>query len=59
MTNKAKHQDNNFNFLYCQYCQNCQYFIQCFSCSRVLECHLKNCLAINYTQSVLLSEENE
>ena len=32
---------------------------QCFSSSRVLECHVKNCLAINYTNSVLLPLENK
>ena len=26
---------------------------------RVLECHVKNCLAIYYTESVLIPEENE
>ena len=36
-----------------------QYFLQCFSRSRVLECHVKNSLGINHTKSVLLPEENE
>ena len=30
-----------------------------FSDSRVSECHVKNCLEINHTKSVLLSEESE
>ena len=27
--------------------------------ARVLECHVKNCLAIYHTESVLIPEENE
>ena len=34
----------------------CQYCFQCFSRSTVLECHIKQCLAINHTQLVLLSK---
>ena len=33
--------------------------LKCFSSSRILECHVKNCLAINHVKSVLLPEENE
>ena len=31
--------------------QFCWYCLQCFSSSRVLKCHVKNCLAINDTKS--------
>ena len=37
----------------------CWYFLQCFSSSRVLQCCLKICLAINNTKSVSLPEEIE
>ena len=37
----------------------CRYYLQCFSGSKVLEFHVKNCLAFNYTKLVLLPEENE
>ena len=50
MTNKAKHHGKKY---FCQYC------LQCFSISKVLECHVKNCLAINHTKSVLLPDEGE
>ena len=33
--------------------------MQWFSSSRVLECHVKHCLAINHTKSVLLLEKNQ
>ena len=35
----------------------CRCCLQCFSNSR--ECHIKNCLAIHHTKSVLLPEEND
>ena len=38
--------------------QNQQSILVLFPSSRVLECHLKNCLAINHAKSVLLPEEN-
>ena len=50
MTSKAKHHGKNH---FCWYC------LQCFSISKLLECHVKNYLAINHNKSVLLSEENE
>ena len=34
----------------------CRYYLQQFYSSRVLECHLKNCLAINHKKLVLLPE---
>ena len=35
------------------------YCLQCFSSAEVLEFHVKNCIVIDYTKSVLLPEENE
>ena len=32
-----------------------QYYLQCFSRSKVLECHTKNCLVISCTKSVLFT----
>ena len=37
----------------------CRYCLQCFSSSKVLECHVKHCLAINHKKSVLLPEEGQ
>ena len=45
MTNKTKHHGKKISCLYC---------LQCLSSSEVLEDHTKNCLATNYTKSVLL-----
>ena len=50
MTNKAKRLDKSKFRRYC---------LQCFSCSEVLKCHVKHCLAINHTKSVSFLEENE
>ena len=47
MTNNTKHHGKK---IFC---------LQCFSSSRVLECLVKNCLAINHTKSVLYSEKGE
>ena len=33
-----------------------RYFLQCFSRSKVSECHARNCLVIEYKKSVLLPE---
>ena len=43
MTNETKHYGK-------KYC--CQFCLQCFSSSRVLKCHVKNCLTSNHTKSV-------
>ena len=43
MTNKTRHHDKN---------HSCQYCLQCCSSSKVLECHVKNCLPINHNKSV-------
>ena len=48
MSNKTKYHSKKY---ICQYC------LQCFSSSKVLECHTKNCLTIYHTKSVLLPEE--
>ena len=48
MTNKINHHGKKH---FCQFC------LQCFSRSIVLECHTKNCLATNHTKSILLPEE--
>ena len=48
MTNKTKHHVKKY---FCRYC------LQCFSSSRVIECHVKYCLAINHKKSDLLPEE--
>ena len=48
MTNKTKHHGKKH---FCQYC------LQCFSSSKLLKCHIKDCLAITHARSVLLSEE--
>ena len=38
----------------------CQYYLQCFSSSGVLECRIKNCCQpINHAKSVQLPEEGE
>lgn len=50
MSNKTIHQGKK---QYCWYC------FQLFSCQKVLECHVKDCLAINHRKSVLLPEESE
>ena len=50
MTNKAEHHGKE---------QFCRYCLQCFSSSKVCEFQVKNCLVINITKSVLLTEENE
>ena len=50
MTNKKKHHGKKYF---------CQYYLQYFSSSKVLECHVKNCLAINHTKSVLTPEEGQ
>ena len=50
MNNKAKRHDKNY---FCSYC------LQCFTISKVLEYHVKDCLAINGAKSVLLPEEGE
>ena len=49
-TNKTRHHGKKY---FCRYC------LQCFYSSRVLEYHVKNCLAINHAESILLSEENK
>ena len=48
MTNKTKDHGQK---CFCRYC------LQSSSSSRVLECHVKNYLAINHTKSVLPPEE--
>ena len=48
MTNKTEHHVKK---------PFCWYFLQYFSTSRVLQCYLKICLAINHTKSVSLPEE--
>ena len=50
MTNRTKHHDKK---------PFCQYYLQCFSSSEVLDCHVKYYLAINHTKSVSLPEEGE
>ena len=50
MTNKTKHSDKN---IFCWYCW------KCISKSKVLELHVKICLVISHTKSVLLSEEGQ
>ena len=45
MTNKIKHHGKKH---FCQYC------LQCFSRSKVLECHMKSSLVTNHTKLVLL-----
>lgn len=50
MTNKTKHHGKKKH--------SCCYCLQCFSSSKVLQCHVNNCLAINH-EKVLLSEEGE
>ena len=35
-----------------------RHFLQCFSSSKVLSCHTKNCLEINQTKSGLIPEES-
>ena len=50
MTNKTKNHDKK---------HFCGYFLKCCSSSKVLQCHLKNVLAINHTKSVLLPAESE
>ena len=50
MTNKTKYHGKKH---FCWYC------LQCFSSSRVLECHVKNCLVINHkNQFCFLKEMN-
>ena len=51
MTNKARLDRKKKHF--------CWYCLQCFSKSKVLDCHVKYCLAINPTKSVLIPQENE
>ena len=51
MTKKAKTKHHGKKHFY-------QYCLKCFSSSEVLECHTKNCQAINNTKSILLSEED-
>ena len=50
ITNKTKHHGKKYFWQYC---------FQCFSSSRVLESHVRNCLVITHTKSVLIPEENE
>ena len=49
MTNKTKHGKKHFY----------RYWLQYFYSSKVLKCHVKNCLAISRTKSVLLPEEGQ
>ena len=48
MTNKTKYHGKKHFCLYC---------LQCFSSSKISECHKKNCLAINHTKSASMLEE--
>ena len=50
MTNKIKNHGKK------HFCRNC---LQCYFSSKVLECHVRNCLANNHTKSVLLPEEGQ
>ena len=50
MTNKTKHHSKKH---FCWYC------LQCFSSSKLLEWHVRNCLPINHTKSVFLPEEGQ
>ena len=50
MTNKTKyHVKKHF----------CRCYLQCFSSSKVLKCHIKNVLVINHTKLVLLSGKDQ
>ena len=48
MINKTKHPGKKHFY---------RYFLHCFSGTKVLECHVKNSLAINHTKSVFLPGE--
>ena len=50
MTNKTKHHVKK---------HFCLYFLQCFSSSKISECHVRNFLVISHIKSVLLPEEGE
>ena len=39
--------------------KNCRFYLECFSSSKTLEYHVKNCLEIIHTKSVLLLKEDE
>ena len=50
MVNKTKHHRKKH---FCQYC------LQCFPNSKVLECHIKNCFANNHIKSVFRPEQGQ
>ena len=50
MTNKIKHHGKKKRFS--------QYCLRCFSSSKIVECRIKNYLAINHTKSVSLPKED-
>ena len=43
MTNKTKHHGKK---------RFCWYSLQCFSSSKVLQCHVKNCIALNHMKKL-------
>ena len=47
MTNKSKHHGKQHPWWYC---------LQCFWSSKLLEVHVKNCLAISHTKTITLDE---